>query len=86
VTAALGALWIVWKSRNNRKVFDDDTMAAPAMATLMADHLQLWLCRSSSPEIGDGASVSVLVPRSCSCKLILCFKVPHSLIPYSKCF
>ncbi|CAL5066773.1 unnamed protein product [Urochloa decumbens] len=45
-TAALGVLWVVWKSRN-RKVFDDVTLSANAMRSLLEDHLKLWVCRAS---------------------------------------
>ncbi|CAL5065864.1 unnamed protein product [Urochloa decumbens] len=44
-TAALGALWIVWKSRN-RMVFDGICLDLDAMARLLHDHLMLWCCRA----------------------------------------
>ncbi|CAL4957727.1 unnamed protein product [Urochloa decumbens] len=45
-TAALGALWIVWKSRN-RMVFDGIRLDLDALVRLLRDHLLLWCCRAS---------------------------------------
>ncbi|CAL5028943.1 unnamed protein product [Urochloa decumbens] len=44
-TAALGVLWIIWKSRN-RKVFDGILLDTAAMLVMLFEHLKLWTCRA----------------------------------------
>jgi hypothetical protein len=45
-TTSLGVLWVIWKTRN-RRVFDEITIAPAAIATLLEEHLKLWVCRAS---------------------------------------
>jgi hypothetical protein len=45
-TATMGVLWVIWKTRN-RRVFDEITIAPVAIATLLEEHLKLWVCRAS---------------------------------------
>lgn len=42
-TAAIGALWTLWKARN-AMVFNNELQDALAIARRMQDHIVLWTC------------------------------------------
>ncbi|KAK3151779.1 hypothetical protein QOZ80_3AG0250430 [Eleusine coracana subsp. coracana] len=44
-TLLLCLLWVVWK-RRNKKIFDAVAMSLPAVASMLQEHLRLWVVRA----------------------------------------